>query len=67
MRRGWDLVRARGGDPVANALPLAAGLALAVSGGPLRGAARALRAAVVCGLLSPLILIAGRLLGMRFR
>ncbi|MEI6633841.1 MAG: VanZ family protein [Chlamydiota bacterium] len=66
--KGRDGFRFFGAAAVAaNAVVIIAASILAAAGGPLRGAARALRAAAVCGLLSPLILIAGRLLGMRFR
>ena len=51
-----------------NALGIAVAAALlAISRGPLRGAGRGLRSAAACGLLPPLILLAGMLLRLRFR
>lgn len=76
-RPGWEGAVAGGRDGfrhfgpaavAANTVGIAAAVAmLGAARGPLRGAARLLRAAAVCGLLPPLILLVGALLGLRFR
>lgn len=76
-RAGWEGAVAGGRDGLrhfgpaafaANMLGIAAaGAMLIAARGPLRGAARALRTVAVCGLLPPLILLAGALLSLRFR
>lgn len=67
--RGRDGLRYFGAAAIAaHAIAVVIAAALLVAAGrPLRGAARALRTAAVCGLLPPLILLAGIALGLRFR